>query len=89
MPVYLEQVIEAKKRGSYDAPRVADDVKMSESINDLTLTVLDGTEPLYEYDTTFIDDTPLVYVGDAINLPIGGEDQSLQPVIDYDAVDLL
>lgn len=48
---------------------------------------LDGTDMLYEYDSAFLDDSPLEYVGESINLPCFGSDLSFEPIGNFNAED--
>ncbi|KAH6777551.1 hypothetical protein C2S52_006984 [Perilla frutescens var. hirtella] len=81
-------MIEARKKGQDVAPRVANInlvINELELLPQLQLPAVDDTEMLYAYDTTsFLDDTPLDYVGDSINLPgIESDHSSFEPFEDY------
>ncbi|KAI3457781.1 hypothetical protein Pfo_014444 [Paulownia fortunei] len=83
-------VIEARKKEEYDAPRIFNDLVINESTTDLTLPALpalDGTETLYGYDTTFLDDSPLDYLGESVNLPSLGLNSSFEAIENYNAED--
>ncbi|KAL0331813.1 UNVERIFIED_CONTAM: B3 domain-containing transcription factor FUS3 [Sesamum calycinum] len=83
-------VIEARKKEDYDAPRILDNLVINETTTELTLPeppALDGTEMLYEYDANFMDDSPLDYLGESINLPSLGSSTSFEPIDDYNAED--
>ncbi|KAK4392828.1 B3 domain-containing transcription factor FUS3 [Sesamum angolense] len=83
-------VIEARKKEDYDAPRILDNLVINETTTELMLPeppALDGTEMLYEYDANFMDDSPLDYLGESINLPSLGSSTSFEPIDDYNAED--
>ncbi|KAL0450837.1 UNVERIFIED_CONTAM: B3 domain-containing transcription factor FUS3 [Sesamum latifolium] len=83
-------VIEARKKEDYDTPRNLDNLVINETTTELTLPeppVLDGTEMLYEYNANFMDDSPLDYLGESINLPSLGSSTSFEPIDDYNAED--
>ncbi|PIN24215.1 hypothetical protein CDL12_03036 [Handroanthus impetiginosus] len=83
-------VIEARKKEECDTPRISNDLAMKETTDDLTLYALpslDETEMLYGYDTTYLDDSPLDYLGDSINLPSLGSNSSFEAIEDYNDED--
>ncbi|KAL0377248.1 UNVERIFIED_CONTAM: B3 domain-containing transcription factor FUS3 [Sesamum radiatum] len=85
-------VIEARKKEDYDTPRMLDNLVINETTTATELTlpeppVLDGTEMLYEYNANFMDDSPLDYLGESINLPSLGSSTSFEPIDDYNAED--
>ncbi|KAH6811322.1 hypothetical protein C2S51_025084 [Perilla frutescens var. frutescens] len=85
-------IIEARKKGQDVAPRVANNLVINEAPPELELEipelpVIDDTEMLYAYDTTFLDDSPLDYMGDSINLPSIGSDSSFEAIEDYNPDD--
>lgn len=51
------------------------------------LPVLDDTELVYAYDNDFLDDSPLDYMGESINLPSLGSDSSFEAIEDYNPDD--
>lgn len=71
-------MIEARK-GEDDAPRMCNNVGMCELSNELTVPenpTLGSADLLYEYDTTFMDDSPLNYMAQSITLPNMGSNSS-------------
>ncbi|KAG6438429.1 hypothetical protein SASPL_103372 [Salvia splendens] len=72
-------IIEARKKGKDLAPRMSDNLAMigaAPELDLLELPDLDYTEMVYAYDNEFLDDSPLNYTGDSINLPNLGSDSS-------------
>ncbi|KAK6155343.1 hypothetical protein DH2020_009591 [Rehmannia glutinosa] len=82
-------VIEARKKEEYNAPRTFNNLVINETANDFQLPDLDGVEMLYGYDTTFLDDSPLNYLGETINLPSLGSDITFESIDNYDDEDFL
>ncbi|KAL8049135.1 hypothetical protein ABFX02_06G001900 [Erythranthe guttata] len=78
-------VIEARKKEEQDAPRILlNEVVIREpTATDMALSLIDeGMEALYEYNATFMDDTPLDYLGGPITLPSLGINSSTYEAID-------
>ncbi|KAL7106564.1 hypothetical protein ACP275_06G001900 [Erythranthe tilingii] len=78
-------VIEARKKEEQDAPRILlNEVVIREpNATDMALSLIDeGMEALYEYNATFMDDTPLDYLGGPITLPSLGINSSTFEAID-------
>ncbi|KAL8544308.1 hypothetical protein ACS0TY_004735 [Phlomoides rotata] len=74
-----QYIIEARKKGEDDSPRSCNNVGMCELSNELTVPehpTLGSADLLYEYESIFMDDSPLNYMGEPINLPNMGSDSS-------------
>lgn len=85
-----QQIIEARKQGQDVSPRVPTKAVTTEPVLELVLPdlpSLDDVEMVYAYDTNFLDDSPLDYVGESINLPNLGSDSSFEPIDDYNPED--
>lgn len=85
------QIIEARKKGQDVSPRVPNKAATTEPAPAPALELLlpdlpalDDVEMVYAYDTNFLDDSPLDYVGESINLPNIGSDSSFD---DYNPED--
>ncbi|GFQ01111.1 b3 domain-containing transcription factor fus3 [Phtheirospermum japonicum] len=76
--------IEAKKKQEYREPNPAINV-INESTADSQLLPEALYEYEYEYDITFLDDSPLDYVGESINLPRFGPEITFEHIDAYDA----
>ncbi|GER38881.1 B3 domain-containing protein [Striga asiatica] len=87
-------VIEAKKKVEYEASRAFNEhLAINESTADSQFPPIPDQENLYEYEyeynAAFMDDSPLDYVGDSINLPRFEPEINFESMGDYDNKDLL
>ncbi|XP_042012002.1 B3 domain-containing transcription factor FUS3-like [Salvia splendens] len=83
-------IIEARKKGQDLAPRIFDNLAMNDAAPELEfpeLPVLEDTELVFAYDNDFLDDSPLDYMGESINLPSLGSDSSFEAIEDYNPDD--
>ncbi|KZV42050.1 hypothetical protein F511_18396 [Dorcoceras hygrometricum] len=81
-------VIEARKSEEYEEQGIYNDLELRLPAD--PGTALDGSEMLFEYDTTFLDDSPLDYVGESINnLACLGSHLAFEAIDKYTADDFL
>ncbi|KAL1547413.1 hypothetical protein AAHA92_23896 [Salvia divinorum] len=83
-------IIEARKKGQDLAPRISDNLAMIGAAPELDLPELpdlDYSGMVYAYENDFLDDSPLDYMGESINLPSLGSDSSSEAIEDYNSED--
>ncbi|XP_075515251.1 B3 domain-containing transcription factor FUS3-like [Primulina tabacum] len=81
-------VIEARKSEEYNEHGIYNDLELR--LPAVPATTLDGSDMFFEYDTSFLDDSPLDYVGESINnLACLGSHLSFEAIDKYTAEDFL
>ncbi|KAG8385017.1 hypothetical protein BUALT_Bualt04G0179100 [Buddleja alternifolia] len=83
-------MIEGRKKEEHEARTgIYNDIVINEATIDLNLAVSeDNMDMLYEYNATFMDDSPFEYIGDPINLPsLESRPFCFEPIENYSAED--